>query len=333
MKKIVLLAFSMLLVSCSSFLNSKPASALQHTLVKNSCADALWSRNDVTVFIDDNMPMLASGPNRIIVSGIQPKKLYAFDSVAGKLVWEQDNVLPDTLAVNNLVLYMTNLNNVQAYDIMSGNNIWNVQLPSSDVFTSLNFLEDRMFAYSSNGGFFILDANGKILESKGPNLYPMPYIVGDVTYAGNNKGIIAFDTITEKTIWQINVRGPFYSGLYFLDDAIYFRTGGSTVPGKVYAFSKNTGELLWKYDSDAISNVYGVGPNLYFLDLDGYLIGVDRKTGLQVAKLEFSPRPFMLPTAGLFIGGYYVTGDSLNNVLIVSIGDSSQLFALQIKNQ
>jgi len=161
----------------------------------------------------------------------------------------------------------------------------------------------------------------------------MPYIVGDdITYAGNDSGILALETKTGNLIWQTNIEGAYYTGPYFLEDNIYLRTGSSVIPGSVYAIDKISGEILWKNDANAISNLCSLGNNLYFLTLDGYLMVLDRETGLEVAKLEFSPHPFILPTPEWRLGGYYVTSDPTNNIIAVSLGDSYQLFALKINN-
>jgi outer membrane protein assembly factor BamB len=303
---------------------------VQHTLAENSFANVIWSKNKIMTFINENTATLLSAPNRIFALGIQPKRLYAFDSATGDVIWKLDGVLPDSMAVHDMRLYATYWNNVQAYNTINGEKDWSVNLPYSGTFTSLYVLDDKIFIYSANSSFFILDSNGQIVKSTGPNYYPMPYVVGDVTYAGNDYGIVAFDTQTGKTLWQTIIEGAYYTGLYFLEDNIYLRTGDSVMPGSVYAINKRNGEILWKNDGNAISNICSLGKNLYFLTWDGYLMILDRQTGSEVARLEFSPRPFILPTAEWRLGGYYVTSDPVNNIVAVSIGDSYQLFALKI---
>jgi hypothetical protein len=69
--------------------------------------------------------------------------------------------------------------------------------------------------------------------------------------------------------------------------------------------------------------------SLFYLTLDGYLVGVDKYTGEQTYTLEFSPRPFILSDPTRLVGGYYIAADQENSVLFVSLGDSLQIFAIQ----
>jgi outer membrane protein assembly factor BamB len=264
--------------------------------------------------------------------GTYPKTIYVFDSVSGKLMWKQDGTLPDTIVVHDSVLYTTNLNAIYAYNILNGDILWNNLLPYAGPLMFVEFNKDKVFTYSSNGTFFILDLRGKVLESRGPLFYPVPFIVDDVTYAIGN-GIIAMDTKTGKTLWEADIQDMYYTGPLFMDDVIYVRRGDSIIPGNVYAIDKNNGEILWKNDEKVISNICPLGSNLYFLTWDGYLIGVEQKNGQEIARIEFSPRPFNLRTGTLNVGGYYVAADSENNIVSVSLGDSFQLFALHIKGK
>jgi outer membrane protein assembly factor BamB len=295
--------------------------------------DVKWSKSDMVIFVDENMAMLVTAPSRVFAAGIQPKAVYAFDSVTGALVWKQDRVLPDTIVTHDSVFYTTDLSTIHAYNITNGENIGNVDLPYSGTLMSIGFHKGKIFAYSSNGTFFVLDNNGQVQKSMGPNIYPVPYIVDDdITYASKN-GLVALDTITGEVLWKANTDGTSYTGPLFLDDAIYVRTGSSVIPGNVYAINRNNGEILWKNNAKAISNPCPLGSNLYFLTWDGYLMVVDRISGQEVAKLEFSSYPFLLPTAGVNSGGYYVAADPENNVVFISLGDSYQLFALEIKSK
>jgi outer membrane protein assembly factor BamB len=223
------------------------------------------------------------------------------------------------------------LNTIKTYNTTSGDSIWEADTPFAGKFITITFLNEKIFLYSSNNSFFILDSTGRVLKSTDPYYFPMPYIVGDdVTYAGDN-GIVALETQTGNIIWRAKIEGS-YSEPYFLEDNIYLRTGDSVMPGSVYAIDKSNGKILWRNDAKVISNLCSLGENLYFLTLDGYLMVVDRQTGSEVEKLEFSPHPFVLPTAEWRLGGYYVASDPTNNIIAVSLGDSYQLFALKINN-
>jgi outer membrane protein assembly factor BamB len=314
-------------------MDRSPNSKVRHILSETSFADIAWSKDNIMTDIDKNSATLLSAPNRIISLSVQPKTIYAFDSSTGEIIWEQNGGLPNVIATQDTVLYASYLNIIQAYDTTTGKSIWNANTPYAGTFLTINFLDNNIFLRSSNSSFFILDSHGQLLKSTDPYYFPMPYIVGDdITYADNDNGILALETKTGNIIWQTNIEGAYYTGPYFLENNIYLRTGSSVIPGSVYAIDKDSGEILWRNDADAISNLCSLGDNLYFLTLDGYLMVLDRETGLEVAKLEFSPRPFILPTAEWRLGGYYVTSDPTNDIIAVSLGDSYQVFALKINN-
>ncbi len=324
------ISFAFCLVSCINVLDRRPTTTISHSLVENSFMTVKWFKDDILIFVDENMAMLVTAPNRVFVSGIYPKTVYAFDSLTGILSWKQDGLLPGTISAHDSIFYTTDLSTIQAFNITNGENIWTTELPYSGNLIFIRFYKNKIFAYSSNDSFFILDANGQVQKSMGPNVYPMPYIMDDVTYASKN-GIIAVNTITNKILWEADIRGTYYTGPLFLDDMIFVRTGDSVIAGSVYAIDKNNGLVIWKNDSKVISNICPLGKNLYFLTLDGYLMVVDQNSGQEVAKVEFTAHPFVLPTAGFSSGAYYVAADPKNNLIFVSLGDSFQLYALQLK--
>jgi len=335
MKRIIVFSFLLfMLASCTSVLDKQSTPTISHTLMENPFVDKKWSKNDIHISVDGNVAMLVTAPDRVFALEINPYiyTVSAFDSVTGILAWKQDGSRPNTIATHDSTFYTSNLNKISAYNTENGNILWTNQLPDAGPLVFVRFNKDKIFAYSSNGTFFILDSRGTVLESRGPLIYPVPYIVDDVTYASGN-GIIALDTKTGKTIWKLDIQDAYYTGPLFLNNVIYVRLGSAVIPGNVYAIDKNSGEILWKNNEKVISNVCPLGSILYFLTLDGYLIGVDQENGQEIARIEFSPRPFNLPTGTRNIGGYYVAADLENNLIFVSLGDSFQLFALQIKSK
>ena len=79
---------------------------------------------------------------------------------------------------------------------------------------------------------------------------------------------------------------------------------------------------------DIVSNLCILKDKIYFLTSDGYLMAIDKMTGKEVSKVRFLP-DFDLEKQ---IGGYFVSADSLNNVLAVSFGDNTQIMGLKITN-
>ena len=107
---------------------------------------------------------------------------------------------------------------------------------------------------------------------------------------------------------------------------------GDLFISNLYALNKKTGEVLWKKDFQIISNIEVKDNRIYFITLNGYLVVLDQKNGTEMVSINLSPEPFILPYSNVdgVIGAYSVVADPKNNVVVVSLGDSCQLLALQI---
>jgi outer membrane protein assembly factor BamB len=337
MKKAIIFALSLLfLVSCTGILDKGPTTTISHVLLENPYLDVKWAKSDIQFVIAENMTTLATAPNRLLALGTTNTLtciIYAFDSVTGTLVWDSNGLCPPIIATHNATLYTTDLNTIiYAYNTEDGKLLWVSPLRNAGQLISMTFYKDKIFAYSGNGTFFTMDSHGKMLESKGPYAYPSPIIVeDDVTY-GYTTTLVAMNTKTGEILWKApKFDLSAYSGLLFDDEIMYLREGSSVVPGNIYAIDKKTGKTLWTNNEKTISNLCSWGSNIYFLTWDGYLIGVDKKSGQEISRVEFSKSPFNLPSGTRTVGGYYVAADSQNNIIFVSLGDSHQLFALQLK--
>lgn len=334
-KAIIFLLPWLFLISCNSNWDKKPSPTLSYQIVENPYLEVKWLKNDLEIAVDENMPRLATGPNRVVALGenLYTQTVYAFDSVSGTVVWQQDFANPDISAIHDSTFYTTNLNNIYAYNLQNGELLWNHSLPYNGRLLFLTFYKDKLFTYSANGTFLTLDSRGNVLSSKGPLIYPSPIVVEDtITYANKNS-LIAMDAKTEKILWESAIDGGYFTGVLFSGNTIYVRQGSAIQPGKVYAINKSNGETLWENSENAISNVCALGSNLYFLTWDGYLVGLDLASGQETVRIEFSPRLFILGGGGSSVHGYYLAADPENNLLFVSLGDSYQLFALQVKSK
>lgn len=65
---------------------------------------------------------------------------------------------------------------------------------------------------------------------------------------------------------------------------------------------------------------------------DGYLLGIDKDNGTQIALAKFSNAPFVLDGKDQG-GGYEIAFDESTQILFVLLGDSRQLFAFQLKKE
>jgi outer membrane protein assembly factor BamB len=232
--------------------------------------------------------------------------------------------------VNESILYRGGYDIVQAFDTRDGKLLWETTLPRAGNTVYIFYLSDQIFIHTSSGRSFTVDVNGQLMNSTDPNFTKITLVSDNVVYINKFDQIEAIDTITGETKWHTALGDYFLYGPIFSDDMIYIRTKGATIPGVIYALDQNNGQVVWKTRGNVISNFCILDSSLFYLTVEGYLIGVDQKTGEQTKALEFSPRPFILPDPGIMVGGYYVATDPVNHTIAVSLGDSLQLFAIKI---
>jgi len=119
----------LLLLSSCGFSERGPNSNVRHTFGGSPFASVAWSKDNIMTFIDGGSSTLVSAPNRIIALTVQPKALYAFDTLKGNIIWKQNGVAPSVIAVHNEVLYTSDLNTIRTYNTASGKGIWKVKTP------------------------------------------------------------------------------------------------------------------------------------------------------------------------------------------------------------
>ena len=101
--------------------------------------------------------------------------------------------------------------------------------------------------------------------------------------------------------------------------------------GSAYALDRATGKLLWKTE-DILGNLaYSPEKQLvYALRNDGNLLAIDEKDGKESIVARFAPVPFIFNIDGS-AQAYQLAYDQEEHILMVSLGDSHQLFAFEEK--
>jgi outer membrane protein assembly factor BamB len=113
----------------------------------------------------------------------------------------------------------------------------------------------------------------------------------------------------------------------FDDETIFVRTTGSD--GYIYSIDQDTGKVNWKVSQNIYSNLFLANKRIYFLSSNGYLVAIDRNTGMELSRVKFTVQ-FALNDPKTS-GDYCVNGDPENNVLVLAFRDNSQLLGLRVK--
>jgi len=105
--------------------------------------------------------------------------------------------------------------------------------------------------------------------------------------------------------------------------------------GNIYSLDKENGDLIWKLDTNIISNITTDTSRLYFLTMDGYLKVLNINNGQELQKFEISSTPFSnnLSDSNIAVGVFNIWIDSQNKTAIFSLGDSCQLIGIKLKDR
>jgi len=214
---------------------------------------------------------------------------------------------------------------MKAYDIRDGNQLWETELGNSGNAMYSYSYGDHIFLSTNNGKFYTFDLGGQIVSETDPYQYFFPVYFDHYELVMNPVNIEVKDSQTKKRLWLKELDYSVVPLPIIIDDAIYFRTQFWPGTGRVIAINNSNGELNWVSPKDVMSNFGVIDSRLFYLSEDGYLVFLNRNTGQELERLEFSPKPIS------DLGGYFVTADPQNKIIVVSFGDRSQVMAIQLK--
>jgi outer membrane protein assembly factor BamB len=335
-KLIIMLSMAALIYSCSPINREQENQNVSHILSPNSSRgyEVVWEKTEIKMADNRHGPMIVTTPNILVLEGKLSSNseyaLFGFNTLDGRQLWQQDVVSsPAQLYVSGLILYRGTggKGHIQAYDIENGDLYWETSLPGAHSIVDLYKVNNLLFANTNDDAFFVLSEDGLITNSRQTS-DRIFFETAQTTYLGKSNAIQAKDKTSGLIQWHVDLANMFEFSPVFEENTIYLRTSG--VPNNfIYSIDQTTGTINWQIKTNALSNLYKLGPVIYYLTVDGRLNLLDSSNGKQLESIEFSP-PFELNGYG-YIGGYYVTADPTNNVIVVSFGDSNQLLGIKSK--
>jgi outer membrane protein assembly factor BamB len=334
---LLILLFTILGEACSATglvprANSSCAQ-VEHEIVGNSHFQLLWSKSDISLFGNESNPLMQGTNANVFIAAIDSNynspRIFAFDTKTGDLLWHQKYTPPATIFTNNVNLYIGNYDNIQEYDLQTGQLIKEVRFPNVGLVENMYFNDEFLYALTSSGRWLTYNINSQVSSLSEPLLPYTPFIIENgILYLHDVEGFKAIETNTQTVLWKYSIDEQINIHPLFINDMIIVRTRS----GSIYQINKKTGDLVWMLDAHTISNVAIDTSRAYFLTSDGYLKVLDQKSGQEIQTLEFSPASFTVnsPTLDKPIGAYDIWVDSQNGILVLSLGDSCQLKAFKI---
>jgi outer membrane protein assembly factor BamB len=244
--------------------------------------------------------------------------------------WDETINMPSPIITDNQILVHGQYNKINIYQselntqpkILSFSNIGDL------MYYSLN--KDYLYGYTNGGKFLTLNTidYGNDIIDVGFSFFPVR-VENQILFALEPYKIMAVDKVSNITLWKTDIAEPFMNPT-FTGEQIFISTGDFSRPGKIFAINKADGKINWMKYTKIISNLAVFGEDIYFLDENGYLVKLDKKDGNEVARYLISTQPFLLRQVDNFVGGYFIGVDDSNNVAVISLGDSCQVFALKL---
>lgn len=172
----------------------------------------------------------------------------------------------------------------------AGVTLWLKNLPVP-IQGSLAMSEQKIFAGSSDGGFYSFDKNtGEVdwVVQISSSLHGTPTLAHHGVYIGSEDGVlIALEEGSGKVKWRYATRGPIRGPVEVIDETVYFGSGD----GYVYAVSEADGHLHWRTRTGAgVQSVKSVQPGLLVASFDNFVYLLNFQSGKQLWKRQLPGR-------------------------------------------
>lgn len=333
-KVLVAVILSILSGACSAVQQSYSCPVVEHKPVDSSYFRLLWSRPGITVYPDQFTPLMQGIASKLfVVTGKDIEyggsKILALDVQSGNVLWQRDVVLPTSIITSDSQLYVGLYDKIDVVDPHTGNSVKEIDVSKVGFIYNFYATERNLYASTKSGRWLNFNIDDGTYNLSEPFLPYVPFLIENkILYFSEAGTYKAKDTETQSIHWEYPLNETVHVHPLITDTMIII-LGQS---GSIYGLDKIIGNLLWKVDADAISNVAVDGTQIYFLTTDGYLKVLDMNNGQEIAKLEFAPASFEPNSSpsGNIIGAYNLWVDSQRDVVVVSFGDSCQLIALKV---
>lgn len=213
---------------------------------------------------------------------------------------------------------------LKKYSVETGNLVWTKQLDGTGSIY-LYYVDNQIQVSTTSQTLWVLDENGELIrEVEGDRIF---ISTNEENYI-NLDGLQVVDTNTQVKKWE--ERGLSYLTLapIFTEDKIFLRDGDN-FSGTAYALSRQNGVVLWRNNKIVSNLVYSPEKNtIYAINEGGDLLAINEESGKATKVAEFIPEPLIFYYKGEAFH-YQLAYDDKDNILIVYLGDSKQLFAFK----
>lgn len=220
-------------------------------------------------------------------------KVYCLDEQTGEVIWEtkagKGNASWD-IVVDEKYVYMCN-DSIYCIDKENGNILWETNEGWKRAGGSIILEGELLYHGYSNGSVYCKNiSNGELLWSYGKELYPRAITTyGDayllVAFVGSFGKILLLDKRTGEVASEFVTDEPIYNEFVVIDNLVYIgNEAGELYCLEIMADNQLVNRFRLLADSAVTTTVTVDGDTVWFATEKGYIYGLDRFTGEEVAK-------------------------------------------------
>jgi len=225
----------------------------------------------------------------IVFIGTETGKVEAFRSTDGQPLWKvgiESPAMAFSQGRHAIYAHATN-DSVYAFDLNDGHNLWHYQINTPTLMfrqvsrpviaankVLVGFSTGKLMALDNVTGFpewekEIAISKGRSDIQRMVDVNADPIVVGKTVYAVGYQGrVVALDLDTGTSLWERDLSS--FSGLAVNTTSVFV----SDTAGIVWAFKRNSGELLWKQEGlsgRALTAPVVMNDEIVIADEEGYL--------------------------------------------------------------
>lgn len=265
-------------------------------------------------------------------------KVAVFNAHTGNPIWQSDYIHHlETLNVSNNHVYVGTMRYVQAFDLETGQILWQGAKQPWDKkgFLYVYATDEQVQVYDFHQEhLYLLDPQtGTTLEERD---YPQIFFKkGDIYYSGCRYGyktscLAAVNATTNQILWSRRFKGLVHLWPTFIEDQILLINSG----GQLFAINNATGEIIWQ--SEGLHFVTGPAKQdnlIYAIRSDATIVAFKPETGEEAGTIEMTPNRtiednegyllhYAIAASDKFVAAYY--GNSQELIVFEKVNDADK---------
>lgn len=304
---------------------------MQRTINNLIGLNQIWMLNDIYILWNRNDSTIDSFNGKTCFLGSYGEnKSYGYticlNTEDGEIFWYVKSDVHSSIEITQDDVFVSYSSSavLKKYSVETGNLVWTKRLDGTGSIY-LYYIDDQIQVSTTSQTLWILDENGEVIKKvKGDRIF----ISTDEENYINLDGLQVIDVNSQEKEWEKRDLNYLTLAPIFTEDKVFLRDGDN-FSGTAYALSRQNGGVLWK-SSEIVSNlVYSPEKNtIYAINEDGDLLAINEESGKITKVAEFLPKPliFYYKDESFY---YQLAYDNKNNILLVYLDDSKQLFAFK----